>query len=232
MGNDDFFNQDEDLENDDFFLENTEDDEKLAEDSTQEEESDLDSDKDTIVISKKKLAIIKNIIARQKEDCEKLTDFLEMILPSEEASRISIGQLDKELSEESQDPGSEAKIVEGVFDGENMIGPDGKKYSMPSNYASKSKLIEGDIMKLSILNNGTFLYKQIGPAKRKRVVGILKKDHEGNYVVESEGRKWKILTASVTYFKGVEGDEVVLLVPVEGESKWGAVENIINSGNY
>lgn len=232
MENNDFFNQDEDLENDDFFFEDEEEDAENEDDSVEEDEYDPESEKDIITVSKKKLAIIKNIIARQKEDCEKLTDFLELILPDDESSRISIGQLDKDLTEELEGSGSEAKIVEGVFDGENMIGPDGKKYSMPSNYASKSKLIEGDIMKLSILNNGTFLYKQIGPAKRKRIVGVIKKDHEDNYLVESEGRKWKILTASVTYFKGVEGDEAVLLVPEEGESKWGAVENIINSGNY
>ena len=40
----------------------------------------------------------------------------------------------------------EKKIVEGVFDGQNMIGPDKKTYSVPANYASKSKLIPGDIL--------------------------------------------------------------------------------------
>ncbi|MBP5656304.1 hypothetical protein J6X15_01825, partial [Candidatus Saccharibacteria bacterium] len=34
----------------------------------------------------------------------------------------------------------EGKIVEGVFDGQIMIGPDGKNYLVPANYASKSKL--------------------------------------------------------------------------------------------
>ena len=38
------------------------------------------------------------------------------------------------------------KVVEGVFDGQTMIGPDGKSYPVPANYASKSKLIEGDIL--------------------------------------------------------------------------------------
>jgi len=35
------------------------------------------------------------------------------------------------------------------------------------------------------------------------------------------------LTASVTYFKGQENDEIIILVPKAGESKWAAVENIV-----
>jgi len=54
------------------------------------------------------------------------------------------------------------KIVEGVFDGQIMIGPDGKSYPVPANYASKSKLVEGDILKLTIADDGGFIYKQIG----------------------------------------------------------------------
>ena len=48
----------------------------------------------------------------------------------------------------------EGKIIEGVFDGQIMIGPDGKNYPVPANYASKSKLGEGDILKLTIGDNG------------------------------------------------------------------------------
>ncbi|MEJ0073033.1 MAG: hypothetical protein WDN27_03050 [Candidatus Saccharibacteria bacterium] len=45
---------------------------------------------------------------------------------------------------------------------------------MPANYASKSKLVQGDILKLTIADDGAFLYKQIGPIARKQVVGALK----------------------------------------------------------
>src|SRR5471030_1604688 len=40
------------------------------------------------------------------------------------------------------------KVIEGIFDGQNMIGPDKKQYPVPANYASKSKLVEGDGLKL------------------------------------------------------------------------------------
>ena len=63
------------------------------------------------------------------------------------------------------------KIIEGVFDGQMMLGPDGKSYPIPANYASKSKLVEGDILKLTIADDGSFIYKQIGPVERRQVIG-------------------------------------------------------------
>ena len=122
------------------------------------------------------------------------------------------------------------KIIEGVFDGQGMVGPDGKQYTVPPNYASKSKLVEGDILKLTIAPDGTFVYKQIQPVERERLVGSLVKDKETEDFKALVGKKiYKLLLASVTYFKGDVGDEVVILVPKEGKSSWAAVENIIKS---
>ncbi|MEK7537651.1 MAG: hypothetical protein AAB619_01610 [Patescibacteria group bacterium] len=121
-----------------------------------------------------------------------------------------------------------AKIIEGAFDGQNMLGPDGKQYSVPANYASKSKLVEGDVLKLTITRDGSFIYKQIGPIERQRLIGQLTRDDiTGEYRVVADGRNFKVLLASITYFKGEPGDEVVVLVPASGESRWAAVENII-----
>src|SRR3989338_7742790 len=68
------------------------------------------------------------------------------------------------------------RVIEGVFNGEKMVGPDGLEYNMPANYASKSKLVEGDILKLTISQDGSFIYKQIGPIERKQLVTTLAKD--------------------------------------------------------
>jgi hypothetical protein len=128
-------------------------------------------------------------------------------------------------------PAQEGKLLEGVFDGQHMIGSDGKQYLVPPNYASKSKLVEGDILKLTIAPNGTFLFKQIGPIERKRVMGILTKDeHTGDWKVVADSKKYNILTASVTFFKGNPGDDAVILVPKAAPSKWAAIENIIKRG--
>ena len=116
------------------------------------------------------------------------------------------------------------KIIEGVFDGQNMVGSDGKMYPVPANYASKSKLVQGDILKLTIADDGTFLYKQIGPIPRKQVVGTLKLEN-GHYLIEVGSRSYRVLLASVTYFKAKPGDQVSANVPEDDSTaEWAALE--------
>lgn len=123
------------------------------------------------------------------------------------------------------------KVVEGVFDGQNMVGPDGKQYPVPANYASKSKLVEGDVLKLTIADDGSFIYKQIGPVDRKKVLGLLLQDEKGDYRVVAEGKTYRVLLASITYFKAEAGDEVTVVVPEAHDSQWAAVENVIKKGS-
>jgi hypothetical protein len=116
------------------------------------------------------------------------------------------------------------KVIEGVFDGQNMVGSDGKTYPVPANYASKSKLVQGDILKLTIADDGAFLYKQIGPIPRKQVVGTLMLEN-GHYFVEINGKRFRVLLASVTYFKAKPGDQVSVNVPEdESAAEWAALE--------
>lgn len=119
---------------------------------------------------------------------------------------------------------SSGKIIEGVFDGQNMVGSDGKTYPVPANYASKSKLVQGDILKLTISDDGSFLYKQIGPIPRKQLVGVLVQK-EGHYFVEVGKRNYRVLLASVTYFKAKPGDQISINVAEdEVDSEWAAIE--------
>lgn len=121
------------------------------------------------------------------------------------------------------------QIVEGVFNGQNMVGADGKIYTIPANYASKSKLVEGDILKLTIKSDGSFIYKQIGPVERKRLVGTLVRDDQsGEFTVMIGTRAYKVIMAAITYYKGQSGDEVVILTPEDGESAYAAVENLMH----
>ena len=117
------------------------------------------------------------------------------------------------------------KVLEGVFDGQNMVGSDGKTYPVPANYASKSKLVQGDILKLTIGDDGAFLYKQIGPIPRKQLVGVLVQK-EGHYFVEINGdRDYRVLLASVTYFKAKPGDQISINVPEDdADAEWAAIE--------
>jgi len=120
------------------------------------------------------------------------------------------------------------RSVEGVFDGCAMIGADGRSYPVPPNYASKSRLVEGDVLKLSIRTDGSFVFKQIGPVERRRVVGKVAMDPStDSFVVSCQGRVYKVLHASMTFYKAAPGDEAVVLIPKSSTCVWAAVENVM-----
>ena len=199
--------------------------------NTNHEDRKTEAD-DFIKISKSKLVLIKKIVGNTIENNKKLLDLLGGNLDFVNEESLNIAQIsDAGLSgaSEAGDYSQENRIIEGVFDGENMIGPDGKQYTVPANYASKSKLVEGDILKLTITPKGTFVYKQISPIDRIRVIGCLEQSQAGGFTVVSEHKKWRVLTASVTYFKAQLGDEIVILIPKNGDSKWAAVENVVKN---
>lgn len=118
------------------------------------------------------------------------------------------------------------KVVEGVFDGQNMIDGNGQGYPVPANYASKSKLVEGDGMKLTITDEGKFIYKQIEPIKRRTAVGLLIQE-DGQYKVLAEGKAYRVLLASVTFYRAETGDQVTILLPEDMEAKWGAIDAVL-----
>lgn len=132
------------------------------------------------------------------------------------ASTVSAGALSS----------AEGKVVEGIFDGQSMIDGDGEKYPVPANYASKSKLVEGDGMKLTITDEGKFIYKQIAPINRKTVVGVLIQE-DGQYKVLADGKAYRVLLASVTFYRAEVGDQVSILLPEGQEAVWGAIEAVI-----
>ncbi len=143
------------------------------------------------------------------------------------SSKEIYGKIAEDLHYSDDD--SEENFVEGVFTGEIMIDKKGKEYPIPANYASKSKLVPGDVLKLTIKDDGTFLYKQIGPIDRKRIVGILTYE-DGQYKVIANAKAYKVLLASVTYFKGEVGDKITLVIPALEDSEWGAIENVLPEG--
>lgn len=156
---------------------------------------------------------------------EKL-DLLERLLTR--TNKLGAEDVERLLLHPPKSAKPQGKMIEGVFDGEHMMGADGKQYVVPPNYASKSKLVEGDILKLTVTDDGQFIYKQIGPIDRQRIICLLARDEvTGDYVAIGDGKKWQILTASVTFFRAEPGDDVVVLVPKNAPSHWAAMENAI-----
>ena len=116
------------------------------------------------------------------------------------------------------------QIIEGIFNGQNMVSDDGKVYPIQANYASKSRLVQGDRMKLTISDNGSFTYKQIGPIDRVNLTGVLQQK-EGRFSVQVGDRQYQVLLASVTHHKVKQGDQISISVPSENpEAEWAAIE--------
>jgi hypothetical protein len=87
------------------------------------------------------------------------------------------------------------------------------------------------MLKLTITPEGAFIYKQIGPAPRKNTIGVVSLDEHGNFYVVVDGKPYKVLLASITYFKVEAGDEVAVILPATGEAVWCAIENVVSKSN-
>lgn len=170
------------------------------------------------------------LIAQMIDSAEKNISSAKHILRELLGDKTPIASSDISQKAASLSVSGGGKVIEGVFDGQNMIGPDKKQYPVPANYASKSKLIEGDVLKLTIADDGSFIYKQIGPMERKKMIGALTQDEGGQYRVIAGGKSYKVLLASLTYFKAELGDDVTIVVPKDGDAVWAAVENVIKKG--
>ncbi len=187
----------------------------------------------------------KKIAAKSSADqAEKIKSLQEMIATAEKtiiSAKAMLAQvqgddttnspLKSKVGFSSPENSGEGKIILGMFDGQIMQGEDGKQYPVPANYASKSKLVEGDTMKLTITENGGFIYKQIGPVERKYLIGIVKQDEYGNYVIQTDQKAYRVLLAAATYFKIEPGDEITIIVPHDEKATWGAIENIVRKGS-
>lgn len=176
----------------------------------------------------KKLLELKNLIETAEINLRQAKEILAELTGGEDSAHVMARRLDLNQSQDGEE-----QIVEGVFNGVSMIGPDEKEYSVPANYASKSKLVEGDVLKLTIKPDGTFVYKQIKPQERERQKGKLLYDSEKDeYRAQLEnGKSYKLIHASVTYFKGEPNDEVIVLIPKGIEASQAALENVIKGGD-
>lgn len=173
--------------------------------------------KELIIKVNESIEIAKDSILAAQKWSEKLSKQLGV-----EPDNIKNLAQNTELRTES----AEGKIIEGIFDGQNMIDGEGEVFPVPANYASKSKLVEGDKLKLSIADNGAFIYKQIELSPRKLVVGHLVLDGS-QYQVLVDSKIYNVLYASVTFFRAKVGDQVTIIIPETINSKWAAIENVI-----
>lgn len=166
-------------------------------------------------LADKQLKTLKKLIETAETNLAGAKELLASLVGDEKTAVSSVSEVARESGG--------GKIIEGSFDGQNMVGPDGKVYPVPANYASKSKLVQGDTLKLTIAEDGSFIYKQIGPIDRKKLIGTLVLK-DGQYTVEAQSHPYRVLFASVSYFRAQPGDQVTIVVPKDGDADWAAIE--------
>lgn len=106
---------------------------------------------------------------------------------------------------------SQVDGVIGEFDGMAMITKEGERYEVPANYAAKSKLVYGDVLKL-IEEDGKKLFKQIERVNRKKVEGILTKK-EGEWYMLTDRGAYRVSDAAAEYQNAVLNAEVTAYLP-------------------
>jgi len=175
-------------------------------------------------MTKKRIAAIRDFIDTAEKSLKNAKKLLKEM--TEEENINLDADLDLDTKGLSKYDSGDSKIIEGVFTGEEMLWADDNKYIVPVNYASKSKLVQWDRMKLTIDGSGKMLYKQIKQIERETRVGLLTQD-KGKYQVVSDGTSYDVLTAAVTHFKAEIWDSVTVLVPAGKQATFGAIEAVI-----
>lgn len=156
-----------------------------------------------------------------KNNAQLINQALQAAISSINLARQMLQELEREVRISAKDlPG-----VIGTFDGEFMVGEDSKKYQVPENYASKSVLVYGDKLKM-IEEGGEKLFKQVERVPRVKVEGILAKKEGKWHAVTTDGSH-RLLSAAVSYNRGEEGDEVVVVLPeANRRSPFAALESV------
>jgi len=175
-------------------------------------------------MTKKRIAAIRDFIDTAEKSLKNAKKLLGEILAEENIDLSA--NLDLDTKGLNKYESGDSKIVEGVFTGEDMLWVDNNKYTVPVNYASKSKLVQGDKMKLTVEPSGKMLYKQIKQIDRETKIGLLTQD-KGKYQVVSDGVSYDVLTAAVTHFKAEIWDTVTVLIPAGKEATFWAIEAVM-----
>lgn len=174
-------------------------------------------------MEQKKIIAIKDFIESAEKSIKNAKKLLLEILKEDS---INLNELMLDTSWLTQYKSQDNKIIEWVFTWEEMLWSDWYKYPVPSNYASKSKLVQWDKLKLTIDWLWKMLYKQIQPIERETKVWLLVKEN-WKYQVVAEGKTYNLLTAAVTHFKWEIWDSITIILPLWKEATFASIEAVI-----
>ena len=112
--------------------------------------------------------------------------------------------------------------TEVTFNGECAYDSFGKRYPIPGNYISKSRLLPGDIMNMYFSEGGIY-FKVVKSSKNKLVKGTVT-NHKTIVVF---GKEYNIHISSYAYYKLKAGDEIFARIREDGGGFYCAVEGRI-----
>lgn len=173
------------------------------------------------------IEILEDLLAKIEQDIKRVKVMIHQIAQWEQINpSLDLTKATADLNRPSNE--DNMTIVEGVYDGYFMVWTDKKKYPVPMNYSSKTKLIPGDVLKLRIMTDWKLIYKLIWQANRQYIKATLSKSDEGKYTALTD--EWKVYylnQAAVTYFRWKTGDEMSIIVNAEGIGTYAAIEALI-----
>lgn len=177
---------------------------------------------------------VQNVLSEMESDIKRMHTILNQLAKRDPENSEILDAAQKEIdwatgnSELKSYNEENAEVIEGKFDGYFMVGSDQKKYPVPLNYSSKTKLVPWDMLKLKILEDGKFIYKLIQPVERKHIRAVLSRTDENKFVALSDdGKSYFLNQAAVTFFKGKPGDELYVLINDKEDMSFAAIEAII-----
>jgi len=177
---------------------------------------------------------VKNLLTNIENDLKRISVVVDQLAnfdPENPDSLTSMPSFDENGSNDEMwnyEDDENMQVVEGKFDGYFMVWNNQKKYPVPLNYASKTKLVPGDTLKLKIMSEGKFVYKLIRPVERKHIKATLSKTDENKFVAMSEdGKVYFLNQAAVTFFKWKPGDELYIITNAEWTGGFAAIEAVI-----
>ncbi len=174
--------------------------------------------------NKKTIVAIRDFIINAEKSIKSAKKLLKDVLDENNINlEIKVDLDTKGLNSYNSD---DSKIVEWVFTWEEMLGSDKNSYPVPANYSSKSKLVQGDKLKLTIMPNGKMLYKQIAPIERTFITWLVTKEKD-KFQVVAEGNTYDLLTAAVTHFKANIWDSVTVIIPTWKQATFAAIEAVV-----
>lgn len=174
-------------------------------------------------MEQKKIIAIKDFIESAEKSIKNAKKLLAELLKDE---NIDLNELSLDTSWLSDYRSDDSKIIEWVFTWEEMLWSDGHRYPVPSNYSSKSKLVQWDKLKLTIDWLWKMLYKQIQPIERETRVWLLVKEN-WKFQVVAEWKTYNVLTAAVTHFKAEVWDSLTVILPLWKPATFAAIEAVI-----